>query len=530
MTRTFIAAGLSAVVLSTVIPATVIADRIQVDGGLISGSTEDGVRIYRGVPFAAPPVGDRRWRAPAPVEPWDGVRDCSSFASACPQPPYPQNSIYAREPEPADEDCLYLNVWTTAASDDEPRPVMVWIHGGALTRGSGSHPAYDGASLARKGVVVVTINYRLGPLGFLAHPELSAESEHDASGNYGLLDQIAALKWVQRNISNFGGDADRVTIFGESAGSWSVNALVASPLAAGLFHRAIGQSGGSFGPNTHLRQDPYGELTAEEMGLAVAEALEVSTPAALRPVPVDKLLAPVNNDAQGTEFNSRPNVDGWVLPQEIRAIYAAGEQNKVPTLVGSNADEMTSLVPSIGVPKTLKALKGVLATRAPGAGDEFFTYYPAATDAEAARAFLDGVRDMVFTSPMRSWARATVAAGQPTFHYFFTYRPPGANRDYLRAYHAAEIVYVFDNLHVRLDRDDGADVVSASDQQLADTLSQYWVNFAAGGDPNGDGLPEWPAYGDDEAYLEIGETMRVGNHLLADQLDFWERVQSSENN
>ena len=189
------------------------SESVRVDGGLISGAEQDGARSYKGIPFAAPPVGERRWKAPAPVGSWDGVRACESFGPICPQAPYPPASIYAREPEPQSEDCLYLNVWTAAASADERRPVMVWIHGGGLTRGSGSHVVYDGTSLAKKGVVLVTVNYRLGPLGYLAHPELSAESDHGSSGNYGVLDQIAALRWVQKNIENFGGDPNRVTIF-----------------------------------------------------------------------------------------------------------------------------------------------------------------------------------------------------------------------------------------------------------------------------------------------------------------------------
>src|SRR5215510_5235571 len=222
-------------------------ETIRVEGGLISGVIEEGIRSYKGIPFAAPPVGDLRWKPPQPVLKWEGVRNCDAFGPECPQAPYPAGSIYALPPQKQSEDCLFLNVWT-AAKEGEKLPVMVWIHGGSLTRGSGSNRVYDGTSFAKKGVVLVTINYRLGPLGYLAHPELTAESPQRSSGNYGVLDQIAALKWVQKNIAAFGGDPARVTIFGESAGSWSVNVLVASPLARGLFHRAIGESGGSFGP------------------------------------------------------------------------------------------------------------------------------------------------------------------------------------------------------------------------------------------------------------------------------------------
>ena len=221
---------------------------VAVDGGDIAGTFENDVHVFRGIPFAAPPVGELRWRPPQTVVAWQGVRDCNEFGPACPQEPYPAASLYAREPEPMSEDCLYLNVWTSDLDDGAKRPVMVWIHGGALTRGSGSRPTYDGTALAQKGVVLVTINYRLNVFGYFAHPELIAESSHNASGNYGVLDQIAALAWVKRNIAAFGGDPDRVTIFGESAGSWSVNCLMATPLAADTFQRAIGQSGAAFGP------------------------------------------------------------------------------------------------------------------------------------------------------------------------------------------------------------------------------------------------------------------------------------------
>lgn len=248
------------------------AQSIRVDGGFISGAIEDGVRVFKGIPFAAPPIGDLRWKPPHPVEDWDGVRECTEFGFQCPQPDYSRSSFYWREPYPQSEDCLTLNIWTTDSDSRANRPVMVWIHGGGLARGFSGDQRFNGASLAKKGVVLVTINYRLGPLGYLAHPELTEESEHGSSGNYGVLDQIAALKWVQRNIPAFGGDPDRVTIFGESAGSWSVNTLVATPLAEGLFHRAIGESGASFGPMTHLDTSP-GELSsAHDMGLALAKA------------------------------------------------------------------------------------------------------------------------------------------------------------------------------------------------------------------------------------------------------------------
>ena len=330
-------------------------DTVRVEGGLISGSVDDGVRSYKGIPFAAPPVGELRWKAPQPVAAWEGVRECNDFGPDCPQAPYPQSSLYYSAPRKQSEDCLYLNVWT-AAKAAEKRPVMVWIHGGALTRGSGATRAYDGTALAKKGVVLVTINYRLGPLGYLAHPELTAESPNRSSGNYGALDQIAALKWVQKNIAAFGGDPGRVTIFGESAGSWSVNALVASPLARGLFHRAIGQSGGSFGPMTYLKEDREGRPSAEKIGEAFAKAAGADSIKALRAQPAEKIVEVFNSDPEGRKFRTQPNVDGWALPDEIRNIFAQGKQNEVPVIVGSNANEMTTLTVPAMVPKTTEDL------------------------------------------------------------------------------------------------------------------------------------------------------------------------------
>src|SRR5215831_14495640 len=328
-------------------------DTVRVEGGLISGSVVDGVRSYKGIPFAAPPVGELRWKAPQPVAAWEGVRECNDFGPDCPQAPYPQSSLYYSAPRKQSEDCLYLNVWTTAKAG-EKRTVMVWIHGGALTRGSGATRSYDGTALAKKGVVLVTVNYRLGPLGYLAHPELTAESPNRSSGNYGALDQIAALKWVQKNIAAFGGDPGLVTIFGESAGSWSVNALVATPLARGLFQHAIGESGGTFGPMTYLKQDRNALPSAEKVGAAFAKALGADSIAALRGVSSEKIIDVFNNDPEGKKFRTGPNVDGWVFPDEIRNIFAQGKQNDVPVIVGSNANEMSTLTTPAIVPKTLE--------------------------------------------------------------------------------------------------------------------------------------------------------------------------------
>ena len=305
-------------------------DVIKIDSGQVSGTLVNGVRVFKGIPFAAPPVGDLRWRPPQPVASWTGVRAADAFGAECMQTPYPPASPYARQNGPIGEDCLYLNVWTTAAPA-EKRPVMVWIHGGAWTRGAGSVATYEGVALAKKGVVVVTTNYRLGVFGFLAHPELTAESPQHAAGNYAILDHIAALKWVQKNIAAFGGDPNRVTIFGESAGSWSVNVLQATPLANGLFQRAIGESGGQFARTPTLAE-------MEEGGVRFArDGAGLDSLKALRAAPAEKL---VTIQAGRT---AEVNVDGYVLPYTVRDLFAQKRATAVPVLVGSNADEWTTL-------------------------------------------------------------------------------------------------------------------------------------------------------------------------------------------
>src|SRR5579864_9435620 len=302
------------------------ADPIHLDTGLISGApgTNPGVRVYKAIPYAAPPVGDRRWKAPQAPASWTGVRDAKEFSPVCVQTPYPQNSLYYAPLGAVGEDCLYLNVWTAATAAKERRPVMVWIHGGGYTRGMGSTATYNGENFAKKGVVVVTINYRLGIFGFLAHPELTKESDVRSSGNYGLLDMIAALEWVQKNIAAFGGDPKRVTIFGESAGSSAVNFLMASPLAKGLFQRVVGESGANFGRGVALAE-------MEQNGVRLGSL------AALRAKSAEDLLK--------TEGSFRPCVDGWFLPEGVGAIFAQHKQSDVPVIAGSNADEARSLAP-----------------------------------------------------------------------------------------------------------------------------------------------------------------------------------------
>ena len=507
------------VALSVSGQATAPDGTIKIDSGLISGTTTDGVRSFKGIPYAASTAGENRWKPPQPVSAWQGVRDASAFGADCPQSPYPQGSLYYAKPRPQSEDCLSLNVWT-AANAGEKRPVMVWIHGGALTRGSGATPTYDGTNYAKKGVVLVTINYRLGPLGYLAHPELTAESAQHSSGNYGVLDQIAALKWVQKNIAALGGDPKRVTIFGESAGSWSVNALVASPLAKGLFQRAIGESGSSFGPMMSLREDKKNLPAAEKVGVAFGKAAGADSLKTLRALSAEKIIAVFNSDAEGGKFRSAANVDGWVFPDEIRGIFAKGKQNDVPVIVGSNANEMTTLTVPATIPKTMVDYRNRVTPLFGEALGEFDTLYPAKSDADVPQAYLSSTRDVTFTLPMRTWARMTTTGKAKAYLYWFSHVPPNPNSKYLGAYHAGEIAYVFDNLSLQ------NTLLQEADQTLAETMMSYWINFATTGNPNGKGLPEWKAYEQKtEPYLDFGAPVQLRHHLLKAQLDFLEQMQ-----
>lgn len=491
---------------------------IRITGGVMSGVLSEGVRSFKGIPYAAPPVGPLRWQPPQAVVPWTDVRDGSAYGAECPQTPYPETSVYLRPAQPQAEDCLFLNVWTPASSAADRLPVLVWIHGGALTRGSSTSDVRSGIPLARKGIVLVSLNYRLGALGYLAHPELSAESPHGASGNYGLLDQIAALQWVQQNIAAFGGDPAQVTIAGESAGSWSVNALMASPLATGLFVRAIGQSGGRFGPGVFLKDRQQGLTSAEEAGVEFGRAVLGGTPDqalwALRSTPVDALLRP--------RLRVQETVDGWVLPSDIRTLFLEQRFNNVPVIVGSTADEATSLVGPDYVPTSVEAFERRIDADYGIAAASFADAYRVQGAADIRRVMLGAFRDAWFSLPMRTWARMATAARSRAYLYLFSHRPPSPRRDELGAFHASEIPYVFNVLTAGDVREAGF-AYTDLDHELADRMSSYWVNFVRTGDPNGPGLPVWTPYNHaTEPYLEFGEVIRSGGHLYKEELDFQE--------
>jgi para-nitrobenzyl esterase len=497
------------------------ADPIKTSGGLVSGvAVSDGaVRAYKGIPFAKPPVGDLRWRAPQAAEPWTGTLVAEKFGPSCMQPdPTPGHSIFTRifytPIKPTSEDCLYLNIWT-AASAGEKRPVMVWIPGGGFRGGSSSVEIYNGAELAKKGVVLVSVNYRLWKFGFLALPELSAESEHHASGNYGLLDQIAALQWVKENIAAFGGDPDNVTIFGQSAGSVAANYLMISPLAKGLFHRVIGESGGAFAPavsnSPQLRSLWISWLQslpdAEAVGSKLMTALKVSNLAELRQKSAEEILAVPS----ATRFESAiPILDRYVLPATADEIFAAGRQNDVPLLLGSTADEGSNFP----VIRTLPAFREDARKTFGPFADAFLGVYEANDDAQAAAVSAAATRDRLLAWPTLQWARAQAHTGHSkVFYYYFAHHPPAPPEERfvenlgkdLGAYHGAELAYVFGNFVPP------EWPWAETDRKLAQTVSQYWVNFATNGDPNAPGLPQWPAFDPNaSSVLYIDKTITPG--------------------
>jgi para-nitrobenzyl esterase len=461
-----------------------MAGQIRIDSGKIEGSQVGAIRIFKGIPYAAPPVGPLRWRSPQPVSSWRGVRRATAYSPACPQlGKYPPDAPQ----EATSEDCLTLNIWAPDRGNAAKLPVMVWIHGGGLVNGSGSLPHYAGDQLASRGVVVVTINYRLGALGFLAHPELNRESAHGGSGNYGLLDQIAALKWVNRNIAAFGGDPDRVTIFGQSSGSFSVSMLVASPLAKGLFRRAIGQSGAVLEP---VELDPlFTPEGAAEAGAHFASKASAKSIAELRDLPVQSLLK--------QRFNPQFNIDGYVLPASPHDAYVAGTQNDVDLLVGANASEGTFFLDPASV--TVDNFDAVLGNHFPSLLLRAVGASPGKSVAEARRVAVAIETDLRFRWGMWAWARhASSSTNRRVYFYRFTrqapYRP-GHPYFGLGPTHGAELPFVFGVM------DSESAIWSAQDRQLASMIQEYWTNFATSGDPNGAGLPRWPMFEREQAMV-----------------------------
>lgn len=487
--------------------------KVRVEQGLLSGTRGDdfSVKVYRGVPYAAPPVGKLRWQPPRPPESWNGVRSADTYPPACPQQlqrsmlPWTEEFMHQGE---ANEDCLYLNIWTEAKPETEKLPVMVYIHGGAFTSGSNAVPIYDGEALAQKGVVVVAVNYRLGALGFLSYPELTRESDHRTSGNYGLLDQASALWWIHNNIAAFGGDPDNVTIFGQSAGAMSVAMLMESPLADGLFHHAIIQSGPGLFPENFLGGNTSLEK-AEEAGLRFAEAKGAKNLADLRAMPVDELL----DIPQGISIG--PIRDGYFLPT------SAGGSKQVPVINGFTADDLGAGGNLGPAPETTPQAYEKEAKESYGArAGRFLSLYPAFSYNEITRMRKASGRDRARVS-MYLWASKQVRMSPSVYTYYFDRAIPWPEHPEFGAFHSGELPYVFNNLDLM------KRPWEAIDQKLADQMSSYWTNFARAGDPNGPDLPPWPKFKPSEE-----KTMRLGDNpgpiAVADQekLLFWKEVLS----
>lgn len=450
---------------------------VRVQEGMVQGTFENGLTVYKGIPFAAPPVGDLRWKAPQPAAKWDGVRQATKFAPAPMQGGNP--------PSGKSEDCLYLNVWTPAKSANDRLPVLVWIYGGGFSFGSTSEPGYDGTKLAERGVVLVSIAYRVGQLGFLAHPELSAESPIHVSGNYGLLDQIAGLQWIKKNIAAFGGNPDKVTIFGESAGGISVSMLCASPLAKGLFEGAISESGGSFGPTrptTYPGENMKTLKQAEADGVNYAKEHGAASIADLRKLEAEKLIP-----AGWTMPGGWPIVDGYVIPDDQYRLYDAGKYNDVPVLIGYNSDEGASFSRD----KTPEEYIAGVKVRYGKFADELVKAYPPGTTTVAKTA-RDLMRDAAFGWQTWAWANLQAKTGKSKVFYYYFDQHPDFPKDSPWAGHGSahgqEVAYVFNHIDPKNPQ------TTKTDLEISDAMATYWTNFAKYGDPNGGGLPEWPAF------------------------------------
>jgi len=478
---------------AAVLPAA-ISDPVATDAGQLSGVTlPSGVRAFKGIPFGAPPVGNLRWREPQPVARWEGVRRADAFGAVCMQPKGVGRlnvSVDLPDSPAASEDCLYLNVWTAAGRASDRRPVMVWIFGGAYTEGAGSSPHNDGEALARKGVVLVTVNYRLGPFGFFSHPELTKESGRNASGNQAMMDTLAALRWVQENISAFGGDPGNVTIFGESAGAALVAGLVGSPEAKGLFHRAIAESGAWMGLSmATMRTRESAEQPAA--GRRGAPPAPLQSLADLRAKPAEEIATTLRGAGM--------IIDGWIVPEDLSRTFMENRQNAVDVLVGSNKDE-GSFAGGLGGGTTAAQWVGRVKQRWGDLSDAYLKLYPGRTDAEAAASSEAQFAEEMHWH-MRLFAHQQVRRGRKAWLYYFTHEPPyapGARN--LKATHTVEIPYVFNNLSAPRVFPDASSpelaAASAAERALAETVSSYWVNFARTGDPNGRGLAPWPTFRD----------------------------------
>lgn len=510
----------------------VVTEVVTIDSGGIRGllvGPSQNVQSFKGIPFAKPPVGELRWRAPEAPDAWTGVRDCFEFGNACPQrapslmAAVPQMAINA----PMSEDCLYLNVWRPTQATTDRLPVLFWIHGGGYVMGAASQPLYDGLDLAAGGAVVVSINYRLGPFGFMAHPALSQESPRGVSGNYGILDQIEALRWVRRNIAAFGGDPERVTIFGESAGGGSVLCLMVSPEAQGLFHRAIVQSAPEMSL-ARLQSDSSGQPSAEQQGIQLLETMGVSataTASQLRKLEAIKLaeaFPSLEMDSKNLELNLRrvplamaPIVDGKVIPDLPNRLFARGKAHPVPMIVGNTRDEMTLFMTQIPMPKETTEYEKAISANFGELSSEVLDAYPANNPKSIRDAVMQLASDSVFGSQARHVARLHAKNGNPTYRYVFSCGTKQFPLSMLGAHHACELPYIFGQ---PAKPDD-------NDRRVVEVTQGYWLNFAKTGNPNGEGLPTWPETNPaSDVLIEIEPQVTIRETYRGLQLDIIDRL------
>jgi para-nitrobenzyl esterase len=459
---------------------------VKIDTGRLKGVTQEGVVAFKGIPFAAPPVGDLRWRPPQPAKPWTGVRPASEYGPDCMQKPFPGDAAPLGV-TPA-EDCLYANVWAPAGNGRR-LPVMVWIYGGGFVNGGSSPAVYDGSQFAKRGAVLVSFNYRLGRFGFFAHPALTKENPSEPKGNYGYMDQIAALEWVRKNIAAFGGDPGNVTVFGESAGGGSVLMLLTSPMAKGLFEKAIVESGGGrtllMGQRYLDRSVPSGPPSAESVGVAFAksagiEGQDAAALAALRRLPADAVVAGLNMAGMGVPTYAGPMIDGKIVLESPAEAYAAGRGAKVPVMVGANSADI-----GFGQARTKEQLFAQFGT----GSDKAKAAYDPDGSGDLRQLSPAVAADVTMVEPARFTARSIAAVGKPAYVFRFSYVAESLRKQWSGAPHATEIPFVFDTVAARYGKD-----LTAADEATAKAANAYWVNFAKTGNPNGQGLPEWPSY------------------------------------
>jgi len=488
---------------------------VNTPAGPVKGIAQNRLHVFKGIPYALPPSGDARWKPPTPVPTWKDAFDAMAFGPACVQP-LTRGNVYAETLPSMSEDCLNLNLWTP--KDARNAPVLVWIHGGALTRGASSQIVYDGAALANRGVVVVSINYRLGMLGYLAHPELSAESPDGVSGNYGLLDQIAALKWVKENISAFGGNPGNVTVAGQSAGALSVVQLMVSPRARGLFHKAIAQS--AYIPSMpELKRKRFGMPSAEDEGVYLAGKLGAKDFDALRGIDAEALMG--SPALEG--YRPSGTIDGVVLPRQLVEIFDSGEQAAVPVIAGFNSGEVRSLRYMLPpAPETAADYDAAIRKGYGDLSDTFLLRYPATNIAES---MLATSRDAMFGWTSERLVRMQSAIGQSAFLYFFDHGYPAADGMGLHAFHASELPYVFGNL-ARTPKFWPKPPDTKMEHDLSDAMMAYWVSFARGGKPDAAGWPAWRPYAPAKAYMRFADAPHGGTDLLPGMYELHEEVMS----